>query len=79
MGSGGVPDLISPVEINSINCSDGFFSDQNGTICTPECGSFNPKSRVALVLEVISAIVGVVAAVMVFLLLAFTVEGRKVL
>jgi hypothetical protein len=68
-----------PSSDSALNCSEGFFSNFNGTLCSPECGKFNPKSRIALALEVISACTGVIASTLVLLLLAFTVEGRRVL
>ena len=55
-----------------LNCSDGFFFDENMTeICIPECGEFNPRYDAVVYIEEIAVFVGFVAAI-ILLILAFT-------
>ena len=60
-----------------LHCSGGFFFDGNVTgICIPLCGEFNPKPQVAVIAEVVSVCVAIVAAV-VLLILAFTIQRKS--
>ena len=71
------PNAVSLMNTSSLDCSDEFFYDENGTgLCRPLCGRLNQKPLGTKILRPVSACVGIISAVIVFIL-ALTVQRES--
>lgn len=55
-------------QLQSSDCSDGFFLDADINICRPTCGEFFPTPLVIQIIIDIFIVVCIIASVIVFIL-----------